>query len=464
MQQVQASSIGQQDDSKEAILQRLDQWWGVLDEKEKAQEQDQQVEATEPKPAPDDREGWKKYWEKKGWAWRTEPEISEERQETLKRLRLESLDSSTHKHPFFDKKLSRADLEWLFATREKEQSDFRERTRDIPSNNELIIELETIHRLDLRGAYIEYVDLRGLPLDGLKCEGTSFYGSNFCKTDISESQLINSDFELANLSEINFFSVDFGGSSFINSDLSGSSFAWVDIGGADFYGADLSGAQMNSISIDTDEYAPPLFHRAILTDANLTGVEWSKLRYVGEEEDAIEECKNTNIDINKRLGHYEKCHITYNQLFIALQQQGIVEDAARFAYRAKICKRKELYYQMLTEKSFWQRIKTFFLWLWSWIFWLIVGYGYRPLNIFLWYAGIISIFWLSYLFLEPTSFTWITALGESMNVFHGRGVAPNIAGLSYPGWFYGLTIVEGFLGLIIEAMFIATLFQKLFGK
>jgi len=63
----------------------------------------------------EDREGWQAYWAAQGMAWRTEPEIDEERQRSLEERRGIRTDMEGDTFPFRDVQLSRADLEWLLA-------------------------------------------------------------------------------------------------------------------------------------------------------------------------------------------------------------------------------------------------------------------------------------------------------------------------------------------------------------
>ena len=60
------------------------------------------------------------------------------------------------------------------------------------------------------------------------------------------------------------------------------------------------------------------------------------------------------------------------------------------------------------------------------------------------------------------SLSLVNALGLSMTSFHGRGFFPGVTQLNDT-----LTIlasIEAFVGLILEATFIATLIQRFFGK
>src|SRR5690242_16948258 len=62
----------------------------------------------------------------------------------------------------------------------------------------------------------------------------------------------------------------------------------------------------------------------------------------------------------------------------------------------------------------------------SWMLFLLAGYGYRLRWCLLWPVGLVAVFALCYWALDPVHLPWWIALGESVNVFHGRGAAPNV--------------------------------------
>lgn len=106
------------------------------------------------RPDPDDHAGWMLYWETLGHPWRTEPEISKDRQAYLTQRRNIVPDIKHGIYPFKDIQLNRADIEWLLATHEDGRGP-------IDWNNEIQRGREG---LDLRGADLKGVDLHSLPL------------------------------------------------------------------------------------------------------------------------------------------------------------------------------------------------------------------------------------------------------------------------------------------------------------
>lgn len=115
------------------------------------------------RPPQDERAAWPPYWRALGQTWRTDPEISPERQEFLaaRRAVVPNLASATF--PFRGIALARADVEWLLATHEEHRG---------PVDWEDVAQRQRVG-LDLRGADLRNTDagvvnLSGLPLARLR--------------------------------------------------------------------------------------------------------------------------------------------------------------------------------------------------------------------------------------------------------------------------------------------------------
>lgn len=140
------------------------------------------------RPAPEGYQSWPKYWKAQGMPWRTEPEISEERQEYLWLARgapsltipdhidkqreaflvreLEEQDNgNTRGHrlffPFEGVKLDRADVEWLLA-KHKNSNDGIVGPVDPDDEGQATRDGLNVGCADLSGS-----DLSGLPLAGI---------------------------------------------------------------------------------------------------------------------------------------------------------------------------------------------------------------------------------------------------------------------------------------------------------
>jgi hypothetical protein len=150
-----------------------------------------------------------------------------------------------------------------------------------------------------------------------------------------------------------------------------------------------------------------------------------------------------------------------------LRDQGIHEEANRFAYRAQVLQKRAFWYQMLEPRAtIRQRVRILGTWLFSWFLFLLAGYGYKPGRSFLAYFLVISGFATAYYLLGHAIGPALSPLGAfvfSMTSFHGRGFFPgNNISLDDP--LTVLAALEALVGLIIEVTFIATLTQRFFNR
>jgi hypothetical protein len=189
---------------------------------------------------------------------------------------------------------------------------------------------------------------------------------------------------------------------------------------------------------------------------DLTMLDWAQVKLLGDErlvrQDGHRE--GSHKDSTTRLAAYQAAVRANRQLAVALQAQGLNEEAARFAYRA----------QKLQRGVFTQQRKVG-QFLFSGFLDLLAGYGYKPWRSFVAYLLVITCFATTYYligrFIGPP-LSPVSAWVFSMTSFHGRGFFPGGIALDDP-----LTILaalEAFVGLLIEVTFIATLTQRLFGK
>ncbi len=142
------------------------------------------------------------------------------------------------------------------------------------------------------------------------------------------------------------------------------------------------------------------------------------------------------------------------QLATALRQQGLNEDADRFAYKAQKLQRQVLRRQQRYGAAFG-----------SWLLDVIAGYGYKPMRTLAVYLLSITIFAIAYFILGQTVGPHLSPLGAfvfSMTSFHGRGFFPGGIVLDDP--ITVLAAFEAFVGLVVEVSFIATFTQRFFAR
>ncbi len=191
-------------------------------------------------------------------------------------------------------------------------------------------------------------------------------------------------------------------------------------------------------------------------DANLTVVNWSQVKLLGDEYTLQ---KNSTFDgkakdSETQIKEYQTAIRANRQLAVKLQDQGMNEDAARFAYRAQKLQRVVLRQQ-----------KKFAAYLFSGFLDLLAGYGYRPGRSVVWYVIIIVGSALAYHIFGGLTLFPPDAFVFSIMSFHGRGFFPSLSSetnLHNP--LVMLAATEAIIGLLIEISFIATFTQRFFGK
>jgi hypothetical protein len=141
------------------------------------------------------------------------------------------------------------------------------------------------------------------------------------------------------------------------------------------------------------------------------------------------------------------------QLAVALQVQGLNEEADHFAHRAQILQR-----------AVWRLQRRPLRYIFSWFFHLYAGYGYKPLQILITYLLIVGVFARIYYALEAAKLhlSWLGALIFSITAFHGRGFFPDYFSFDDPVTVLAAT--EALLGLFMEISFIAILSQRFFRR
>src|SRR5216684_1447530 len=376
-------------------------------------------------PPRDDRAAWLAYWQKQNQPWRTEPEISPERRAELEKRRALVPDIEKGIYPFKGIKLDRADVEWLLTTHDGglvNWSDEKERERE---------------GLDVRGADLQQADLHQLPLTRLR-GGLTF-----------------DEWGKAPEEQRNLAVVLMRGTNLSGAQLEGAILRRAQLKGAILSGAQLKGAILRNVILGDKQRIGPRLADLQWGDNNLAVVDWSQVDVLGDEREARQ--KKTPDGKKKeqaeRLSEYQAAVRANRQLAVALQSQGLSEEAARFAYRAQRLQRIVLRRQW--------RVGSY---LFSGFLDLIAGYGYRPGRTVLWYLFVIVGFAAAYFafgHLPP----FPDALVFSLMSFHGRGFFPSLSSeTSLHNQVVEIAAIEAVVGLLIEISFIATFTQRYFGK
>ncbi len=421
-------------------------------------EQDDRQTSTPQCPTTDDPEAWKTYWEKMGQSWRKEPEIDAKRQEQLIQCRTIIPNIEKGIYPFKGMKLSRADVEWLLATLDYgrgpiDWDDKCQRNRK---------------GLDLRGADLSQKDFSGLPLACMQGgltpkvnERSDEKQRNMAtvrmkKADLHGAQLQGADLGFAQLQgaslrEARLQKASLGGAKLREATLHSAQLQGVFLSIAQLDGVDLRGA-----TLADETYGPPRLADVRWGEINLAVVDWTSVKMLGDEHLARK---------TKDIGDYRKAVRANRQLAVVLRDQGLNEEADRFAYRAQKLQRVVLRRQSFRPQvSLWERLRTFSAYTLSLVLDLLAGYGYQPAKTLFWYLLVIGGFAIAYaIFGHLPPFP--DALVFSFMSFHGRGFFPSLSNeTNLHNSLVILAAAEAVIGLLIEISLIATFTQRYFGR
>ena len=318
-----------------------------------------------------------------------------------------------------------------------------------------------LRRADLVDAHLEGADLREAHLERAFLERAHLEGAHLT-TDLRRADLVDAHLEGADLREAH---------------LEGAALNFAHLEGADLERAHLEGAVLwrayldENTRLDDVQLGPGavrdwldhlLFHNrnAVLFDikwrgADLTAVPWEQVQRLGNERYA---------SFTDGADDHRAVVRAYRQLAVQLRSQGMTDEADRFSYRAQIRQRGVL-------------LRTFQLpqYLFSWLLYILAGYGYRPGRTLFWYVATIAVFAWGYLQVThgvplfglhesvgTQPLQWYEALVLSVASFHGRGFFPQGINLGDPVAI--LAAGEAVIGLFVEISFIATFTQRYFAN
>ena len=420
------------------------------------------------RPANDDREAWKAYWAANGMAWRTEPEVDEARRRFLAERRSIKPDIAQGSYPFRDAnggvELDRADVEWLLATHDDGRGPVRwEEEKDKANEDQR-------WGPDLRGADLRDADLLGLPLVGLRGGLTlrEWIDATPAQREQAPVDLAGADLRFAQLAGANLRGARLTRANLFTSRLAGASLGDAHLEGADLRRTtfdkktDLSGVSLASEHRfwRSDRRQSPSGAASLgdilWGDADLTFVRWGPVQQLGDEREArrARDGAGKRKGRRSRLVEFEAAVRANRQLATRLRDQGMNDDADRFAYRAQFLQR-----QVLRRHGRWVRYGG------SVLLDVISGYGYRPMRSVAAYIVIIGLFAGAYLinaqFAAP-HLRWDEALVLSISSFHGRGFFTT--GISLGDTLARLAAAEAIIGLLVEITFIATFTQRFFAR
>jgi len=282
-------------------------------------------------------------------------------------------------------------------------------------------------------------DLSGWNLEGLKLSN---------KGNIANLQ--NANFSRANLENINLASANlekayFGGT---NLKLQGADMTGANLQNTKLWSSNLQGTKLQGVNLRNARFN----EKTILYDVN-----W----YQCQIDNSTLKLADNQLDkkvIQEKNNDYAKAKEVYRNLKNYFRQEGMYNISGEYYYRERLMETKYNW----KEKKYPQWISNIFLK-------LITGYGERPLNILIWWIGIIFGCALIYYFFSGIyngiaynitlySPNFLETLYFSIVTFTTLGfgdLAPK------PGFFQLFASFEALLGAIFMAMFIFVFARKM---
>ena len=337
------------------------------------------------------------------------------------------------------------------------------------------LEQADLSEVYLQGATLRWTHLERAYLNGVHLEKADLSGARLEKVYLSEARL-----EGASLSESHLEEGYLSGAYLQNADLSGAHLEGAYLNEAHLegtflykahlertflYKAHLEGARLSRTSTKEaqlkkavesgKQHVGPSLADAQWGNVNLAVVQWSQVDMLGDEHEARQTTRTGKRKNSvTRLEEYEAAVRANRQLAVALREQGLDEEAARFAYRAQLLQRIVLLRQ-----------GKFGPYLFSLLLDLLAGYGYRPGRSLMAYLVVIFGFMGLYLLNAHGAvvhLSWDEALILSVSSFHGRGFF--LQNVPLGDTFARLAAAEAVLGLLIEVSLIATFTQRYLGR
>jgi uncharacterized protein YjbI with pentapeptide repeats len=418
------------------------------------------------------------YWAEHGQPWRTEPEIDEHRQAELAARRAITPDVVRGDYPFKGVRLERADVEWLLATHEDgrgpvDPNDESQRDRvgldlrgaDLshvrlsnlplartacdatrPARQDLTQEQRRTAAIDLRvahlddahleGSCLDYADMRHADLHGCHLEGASLWG--------------------VDLREANCDGVHLEGTDLWNAHLEGAFLYRAYLQGARLHEAHLAGVHFNGLHLTDEQGVGPMLADIHWEGVNLSIVNWSGIRVLGDDRQALQLASDEVVtDRALRIMMLKSAIRANQQLALALQAQGMADDASRFFYRSRVLGRK------LLALRGGRRIGVYLM---SLLLDLLTGYGYRMGRMVVAYVALIALFAALYYGFSQggaSHLDWKAAAVVSITAFHGRDFSALFSANSPQSV---VAAVEAITGFLFEGLFIAMIAQRVFGR
>jgi uncharacterized protein YjbI with pentapeptide repeats len=319
----------------------------------------------------------------------------------------------------------------------------------------------------LKGANLTRANLEDVGLLGAHLEGATLVGAHLERANLfggflqdTLGDFLQSIIFAESITDLvgNIFGVNLD-----EADLSDAHLEGANLEGAHLVRANLRGTRFDSTSRLGDAILTGAsFDQVSFDNTKLIVADWSLVDILGDERIA----KTRRDEANKpkvnarRLREYKAAVRANRILSVALQAQGLAEDAARFSHRAQILQRQVL-----------RRQRKFGGYLFSLLIAALAGYGYRLRRILIAYGLVVLLFAVGYFLAGSVAGQaqahlslqqqLLDALQISLNAIHGRVFFTQLGLDTLQSW---LATLESIAGIVIEGVFVAMLIQRFFAR
>ncbi|HEY1390456.1 MAG TPA: pentapeptide repeat-containing protein [Ktedonobacterales bacterium] len=366
---------------------------------------------------------------------------------------------------------------------EMKQIDLRHAHLEGASLREAVMEKANLYEAHLEGATLSGTRLKAASLSNAHAEGASIGGARLENAFLRNTHLEGARLFGARLDRASLIGAHLEGAMLRRAHLEGASLASASLGGKRVAPDDLSrirqwapdfpevlrpadlqrtfydtASVLDNVALGDRQHGYAELADAHWGDANLAVVRWTDGRAaitLGDEREAHQHATPEGKAKTRaeRLADLERAVRANRQLAVALQAQGLNEDAGRFAYRAQVLQARVLRRQLRIGQYLFSRFLD-----------LLAGYGYRPWRSLVAYLLVIVGFTLTFFVQGSISgphLAWNEALTISLTAFHGRGFFPEQFQPGDPQ--SAIAAIEAVIGLLIEICFIATFTQRFLG-
>jgi uncharacterized protein YjbI with pentapeptide repeats len=366
---------------------------------------------------------------------------------------------------------------------EMKQIDLRHAHLEGASLREAFMEKANLYEAHLEGATLSGTRLKAASLSNAHAEGASIGGARLENAFLRNTHLEGARLFGARLDRASLIGAHLEGAMLRRVHLEGASLASASLGGKRMAPDDLSrirqwapdfpevlrpadlqrtfydtASVLDNVVLGDRQHGYAELADAHWGDANLAVVRWTDGRAaitLGDEREAHQHTTPEGKAKTRaeRLADLERAVRANRQLAVALQAQGLNEDAGRFAYRAQVLQARVLRRQLRIGQYLFSRFLD-----------LLAGYGYRPWRSLVAYLLVIVGFAVTFFIQGSVTgphLAWNEALIISLTAFHGRGFFPEQFQPGDPQ--SAIAAIEAVIGLLIEICFIATFTQRFLG-